>query len=398
MILYANRIYTKEGCQAGYIEVEDGKFKNFYPADAAIAGALRYDEYCIIPGILDTHNHGGFGVRVDPGCTKEEMKLYLKGLASEGVTGVFPTTFELEGIRLAADMAEEVYEGAKILGIHSEGPWGARVGEKGINLGYPSVDMEYARQMVENGKGKLKLVAIAPEVDGAEQAIAYFLEHGVRMAIYHTNANYEEANCGIDLGITVATHLGNVMTGLHHRDVGTLGACLLRDEVYCEIICDGLHVSLPMVQIMMKVKPHDQIMMVSDNVQYAGAPVGYYRRDIDAESDRSVIEVTAEGFVLSKSGRLSGSSKSVLYGMKNLVQKLGMPLDEVVLFSSLNPCTVYGFSENKGSIEVGKDADFVIINDNFEVQETYLEGRKIFDRFADTELFNQEFINRYKID
>lgn len=398
MIIYSDKIYMEDGPKAGYLLIENGVFQKYYPKEETLEADCDFSGYQIIPGIFDTHNHGGFGVRVDGGCTVKELKLYLKGQASYGVTSVFPTTFDLKAMELVSSMAEEEQDGAQILGIHSEGPWGARVGEKGVNTGYPSVNMELAKRMVEVCGGKLKLVAIAPEVEGAYQAIDYFRSEGITVAIYHTNANYDEANQAIDRGITVATHLGNVMTGLHHRDVGTMGACLLREEVDCEVICDGLHVSVPMLDIIFRLKAHDKIMMVSDNVQYAGAPQGLYRREVQTEnSDRNTIHVTKDGLVLSSSGRLSGSSKPVVYGMKILTEKLSMPLEEIVRFSSYNPARKYGVIEKKGSIKEGKDADFVVLTDEFQVVKTYSCGRLVYDCLVDTELFNKEFLRKYKM-
>lgn len=397
-IIYSDSIYMEDGKKDGYLVIGDGILQEFHPKKEMLQADYDFSGYSIIPGIFDTHNHGGFGVRVNNGCTEEEIKIYLKGLASTGVTSVFPTTFETDAMRLVSKMADEEQDGAQILGIHSEGPWGARVGEKGVNTGYPAVDMTVAHQMVEAAGGKLKLVAIAPEVEGAGEAIDYFLSEGITMAIYHTNANYEQANQAIDRGITVGTHLGNVMTGLHHRDVGTMGACILRDEVDCELICDGLHVSVPMLKIIFKLKNHDKIMMVSDNVQYAGAPEGEYLRERQIEnSDRNLIFVTQDGRVVSKNGRLSGSSKPVIFGMKNLVQELHMPLEEVIRFSSENPCRKYGFFDRKGSLKVGKDADFVVITDDFQVVQTYCRGRMVYDWKIDQNIFNQEFLKRYKI-
>ena len=296
-------------------------------------------------------------------------------------------------------MANKTCDGAKIMGIHSEGPWGARVGEKGVNTGYPKVDLEQAAKMVEACEGKLMVVGIAPEVEGAYDAIEFFLSKGVHMAIYHTNANFEQASEAIDKGITVATHLANVMTGLHHRDVGVMGACILRDEVWCEVICDFLHICPQMIQIILKLKDNDKIMMISDNVVYAGVPVGTYRSAFGALfPDRSSISVTEEGFVLSNTGRLSGSSKPVIYGIKNLVEKLGIPLEKVLRMSSYNPCKKYGFADKKGSLAIGKDADFAVISDDYDVLYTYSEGRLVYDRNVDTNIFNQKFVDEYKID
>jgi len=303
-------------------------------------------------------------------------------------------------------MADEAQDGARIMGIHSEGPWGARVGEKGVNTGYPEVDLELARRMYETCGGKLVLLGIAPEVDGADKAIEYFLSKGVAMAMYHTNANYEQANRAIDRGITVATHLCNVMTGLHHRDVGVMGACILRDEVWCELICDGLHVSLPMIDIILRLKRDDRIMMISDSGSYAGAPVGLYRSpgwseggktSSSTKSDRSTIRVTDDGFVLSETGRLCGSSKPVIYGVKNLVTKLGVPLEKASRLCSYNPCKKYGFADRKGSLAEGKDADFVVISDDYGVLYTYSEGRLVYDHRSGEHIFNDKFTDEFMI-
>lgn len=399
MIIHSKRIYTENGCKAGYLVIEDGKIKNILREDADVKADVDYGDMRIIPGIFDTHNHGGFGYNLMGETTEEAVKGYLKGIASQGVTNVFPTSTNINTIALLAKMSEEEQDGAKIVGIHSEGPWGARVGEKGVNTGYPKVDMEVAKKMIEAGKGKFRLIGIAPEVEGAIEAIEYFVAQGVMVAAYHTNATYAEANIGIDHGITVATHLGNVMTGLHHRDVGTMGAALLRDEVDCELICDGMHVSLPMVQLVLKMKDNDRIMMISDNVHYAGAPVGKYRgMNADPKSDRKTLTITEDGFVLSESGRLSGSSKPVLFGIQNLVEKLNIPLEKVIRLSSYNPCRKYGMVDRKGSILSGKDADLVVIDDNYQAVATYSEGRKIFDCKVDKDLFNKEFLATYKLD
>ena len=399
MIIRSTRIYMEDGCKSGYLEIEGGVIKRYHPDGSSMTADVDYGDSRVIPGIFDTHNHGGFGVRLSDACTEADIKLYLKGSAANGVTALFPTTTELGAMKLICGMADQVQDGAKIMGIHSEGPWGARVGEKGINTGYPNVDLAHAQEMLDACDGKLMLVGIAPEVDGADKAIEFFLSHQVTMAMYHTNANYKEANIAIDRGITVATHLGNVMTGLHHRDVGVMGASILRDEVYCELICDGLHICLPMVEIILRLKNHDQIMMVSDSGAYAGLPAGAYRNPgQDGTSDRNTLHITEEGYVLSDTGRLTGSSKPVMFGIKNLVEKLGLPLEEAVRFSSYNPCKKYGFADKKGSLRAGKDADFVVISDGYDALYTYSEGRLIYDHIADTHIINHKFVETYKVD
>ena len=400
MILYCDQIYMEDGIKNGYLLINDGKITSFHPASEQLNADVDYTGFKLIPGIIDTHNHGCFGFDLMKApIPQQDIEGYLKGLVTQGVTAAFPTVSgSALGIKSLADYEEYPLKGARIMGIHSEGPWGSRVGEKGVNTGYPAVDLDYAKEMVEAGKGKLKLVDVAPEVPNALEAIRYFKENDVFVGAYHTNANYKEANRGIDEGITVATHLGNVMTGLHHRDIGTLGACLLRPEVDCEIICDDMHISLEMIRVYLKVKDPSRFMMISDNVKYAGLPAGHYKgMTKDTNSDRKTITITEDGFVLSETGRLSGSSKPVIYGIKNLVTKLNIPLEEVIKMSSLNPARKYGFDDRKGSLSIGKDADFVVITNEFDVKETWVEGQKLYDASKDTLQYNEDYLKEFRL-
>ncbi|MEA5018316.1 MAG: amidohydrolase family protein [Erysipelotrichaceae bacterium] len=389
----STRIYTEEGIVDGFLDVKDGKFKSI------ITGMIDkpYEDFGdkrIIPGVIDTHNHGAIGYRFDECKTQEEIKACLLGEAAYGVTGIFPTINQIDQLTILADVADSEVIGSKILGIHSEGPWGARVGEKGDtkNTYYKPVNLDDAKRMFEDARGWLKLVAIAPEVDKALDAIRYFKSVGVTTSAYHTNANYAQANIGIDNGISVATHLGNVMTGLHHRDVGTMGACILRDEVTCELICDGLLVSLPMLKLIFKMKSHDKIMMISDNGSFLGAPVGHYKGSpSNANNDRRTIFVTEDGFVASESGRLSGSSRSVVFHMRNLIDKLDMKLEDLIKMSSLVPAKKYNLKD-RGSIAIKNFADFVVIDDEYEVVTTFVEGRKVFDKETTKININPEFL------
>lgn len=394
MIIKSNRIYLQEGCKSGYLYVENGKVVDFKETceerDVIDVGNNR-----IIPGIFDTHNHGTYGYGLMN--MKEEKRVanvkgYLKGLASQGVTTIFPTA-AVEMIKTVADVAKEENDGATIVGIHSEGPWLNRVGEKGIKTGWPEVSLDTAKKMVSDGQGLLRLVALAPEIPGIEEIEDYFLSQGITLAFAHSDLGFEEAAKAIKGKITVATHLGNVMTGLHHRDIGGLGACLNDEEMMYEVICDGMHISLPMVQLYFKIQDYSRFMMISDCSSMAGAPVGQY----NGWNNKMILNMTEEGFVLSDTGRICGSSKPVLYGIGNLVEKLHIPMETVIQMASLNPARKYGFDSTKGSLAIGKDADFVVIDDNYNALSTYANGRKVFDHQVDKDLFNPEFIQDNKI-
>ena len=158
MIIHSKRIYMEDGCKAGYLEIEDRKIVKFYSEEENIQADIDYGNNRIIPGIFDTHNHGGFGYCLMDKINKEDVKKFLKQEASFGVVNMLATTAGLINIDVLSEEVGLDQDGTRILGVHSEGPWGNRVGEKGVDTGHPSIDFEYARQMVEAGNGKLSLV------------------------------------------------------------------------------------------------------------------------------------------------------------------------------------------------------------------------------------------------
>ncbi len=394
MIIKSTRIYFEDGLRDGFLFIEDGKFAGLSER-IDTTDYIDYGSERIIPGIFDTHNHGtcGYGLKdITDNERNQNLLGYLKGCASQGVTAIFPTAVHSLYSTIAA-ISKTTYDGAQIMGIHSEGPWLNRVGEKGIRTGWPEVNLETAKTLVRDSEGLLKLVALAPEIPGIDEIIEYFLEQGVTLAYAHSDCNYREAMAAFDKGLSVATHTGNVMTGLHHRDIGGLGAALTRDDVECEVICDGMHISLEMIQLYFKIKDISRFMMISDCTSFSGAVPGIYK----GWNASMTLNVTEDGFVLSDTGRLCGSSQPVLFGIKNLVETLGMPMETVLQMSSLNACKKYGFADRKGSITVGKDADFVVISDDYTALATYVNGRLVYDRKTEGNIFNPRFFEEFSI-
>lgn len=397
MKVQSTRIYMEDGCKAGVLTIENGKITAFTPGTDP--EAVDYGDKRIIPGIFDTHNHAtcGFNPGEDFGTLEERKALvkgYLKALASQGTVNVFPTVTPVDAIAAVAAVHDEgPQDGANILGIHSEGPWLSRVGEKGIRTGWPEVSVETAKAMVEAGHGLLRLVALAPEIPGIEPVMEYFLSQGVDLAAAHSDNNYVQATAAYDKGVSVATHTGNVMTGLHHRDVGGLGAALLHEGVECEVICDGLHICNEMLKLYFRMKSTDRFMMISDLTVCSGGPVGRYKSD----SPEGDMNLTPEGFLMSDAGRLRGSSQPVLYDIGNLVEKVGVPMETVLKMACLNPCKKYGFADRKGTLAVGKDADFAVITDDYKAQCTYSEGRKVYDRDVDGIVLNEKYFEENRL-
>lgn len=390
MIIKSKRIYMEDGVRDGFLVLEDGKIMEYLPRLDG-PSFVDYGDMRVIPGIVDTHNHGTCGYGLSGKGTKEEVKGYLKGCASQGITGVFPTA-ERTMISVIAETAGEAVCGAQILGIHSEGPWLNRTGEKGIRTGWPEVSLDTAKKMVSDGKGLLKLVAMAPEIPGIDKLRDYFLSEGIVLALAHSDCNYLEASMAYEKEFSVSTHTGNVMTGMHHRDVGGLGAALLNDNVTCEVICDGRHVCLEMLEIYFRIKSTSRFMMISDCTPFSGAPEGSYK----AMEPGMTIHVSKEGFVFTDTGRLMGSSQPVLYGIGNLVEKLNLPMETVWPMFSLNPCRKYGLAQDKGSLKAGKDADITVISDDYQAIATYVKGKKVYDE-QEGVIFNPDFLREWKL-
>lgn len=393
LTIKCKRIYQEDHISDGFLVIHGSKINKI--TNAKMKYDLDYSKYRIIPGIFDTHNHGtmGYGMMGNLSDPQAEIRGYVKALAAQGVTMIFPTA-DLSMMGEIAKFTKSDYVGAKIMGIHSEGPYLNRVGEKGSPIPYPTIDMDKMQKAIHESEGLLRLFAIAPEIPGSLEVMEFMREHQVKLAIAHSDCNAQQTREAIKNGIQVATHLGNVMTGIHHRDVGVLGECLLNEQVDCELICDGMHICLDMVELILRAKDNRRIMMISDCSQFSGAPRGEYRSFFPGSN----LYVHEDGFVKSGEGRICGSSKPVLYGIQNLVEKLHIPLEDVVKMSSLNACRVYGFDQKKGSIRVSKDADFVVIDDDYQVVATYVEGIKVYDRESDHDLFNERFLEENKIE
>lgn len=396
MIIHSNRIVTEFGIINGYLVVEGKRIKSIVEKDFKELDAdIDYNDLTIIPGIFDTHNHGIYGWF--PGEGEDSYKDVLnfsKVLASVGVTEIFPTVnkFELwNSVTKAKSIQKD--EGALIMGIHSEGPYLNRVGEKGVDLGHPEIDMNIVKKYVEENKDSIKVFGMAPELQGADELIEYLISNNIRVNFAHSNQNYEEAMASFKKGVSVTTHTSNVMSGIHHRNMGGLGACLLNDYVYNEIICDGLHVRNEMIEMMFRIKKDafHKFMMISDNVHISGFPVGNY---VSPLGYRTIDE---NGFCLTETGRISGSTKPVIYGMKNLYNNLHIPLDKICLLSSFNPNLVYGFIDDRGSISIGKYCDIVVIDENFNVKYTYRDGNIIYDYEKDNDLINHKMLESMRV-
>ncbi len=354
----------------GSMTVENGIITDF--GDATADGFDAEGLY-VLPGMIDTHIHGYVGVEFAKYDGDFGDAPHV--LARDGVTGFAATVrcMPLEDM-LAADRnaAKQVHNptgGAKVLGIHNEGPIVSfkRTGA----MQPPAVDctLDLAAAMIDAGGGALKLVTIAPERDGALDVIAHFAENGVKATMGHTDATYAQAQAGIDAGAHRATHVFNAMRPLSHRETGILGATLTDDRVRCELIADFVHLDPAAVQLVYRAKGAQNITLISDAGAQSGLPNGDY---VVGGRVRHV----RDGLCLTDEGVICGSCYSMLKGAQNL-RSLGIPLEEIAVMASRNPAKDLGIDDRYGSLEVGKVADFIVIDDAFRLHAVFIDGVQV---------------------
>ena len=331
------------------------------------------------PGFIDIHNHGNCG-KDFMDASFEAYETMAKFHLTHGVTGFLATVMTAsfdemkKALSVAATYMRKQSGGkkARMLGIYLEGPYfspkkkGAQPPE---HIRKP--DVKELKELIEASCGTVRVVSLAPEVEGAENAIKFLKEKGITVAMGHTDATYEEAKRGINLGITLATHTFNGMRGFEHREPGAVGACLTDDRVYCEIICDGIHLSKAAVDLIIRAKGREKVVLVSDAMMAAGLSDGEYTLG----GQRVFVK---DGRAALADGTIAGSTLTLDRAVRYLVKTLGLPLKDALRMASLNPARACGLAGRKGSIEVGKDADMVIFDDNLDIK-TVIVGGEVFD-------------------
>lgn len=333
-------------------------------------------DFYLLPGLIDLHIHGARGHDVMDG-NAEALCAISHALAAEGVTGFLATTMsaadeQVESLLKIMPQAMSQAKGAAILGLHLEGPFIAE-SKKGAQI----AGVERApkpgliRHWQELAQGAIKLVTLAPELPGAFAFIHSLHEMNIIASIGHTNATYDETRAAIAAGCTQATHLFNAMRGLHQREPGAVTAILLSDRVSAELIADGLHLHPAIIDLVLKLKGKDRLLLVTDAMRAKCMGDGQY------ELGGQEVKVRA-GKVTLKDGTLAGSILRMPEALKNMVQFSHCSFADAIGMATLNPARVLQLDRRKGSIEVGKDADMVVMNADHGVVLTMREGREIF--------------------
>ncbi|MBS4192444.1 N-acetylglucosamine-6-phosphate deacetylase [Bacillus sp. FJAT-49705] len=381
------QIYTDAGIiKNGYIKIEAGKIAEI-GSMKELGKTKDYEElavpehYSVIPGLIDVHIHGVDGADVMDG-TKEALDRMATALPKEGTTSFLATTMTHSKIVIEKALinvgdyieTKSSKNKAEVLGVHLEGPFvnkemaGAQPVQYIINP-----QKELFKEWQKLSKGNIKLVTLAPEIDGGLELIRYLKETGVIASIGHSHSTYAEAIEAIDAGATHATHLFNQMSGLHHREPGVVGAVFLREELKAELITDGIHVRPEVVKLVHKLVGTDRLILITDSMRAKCLKNGTY--DLGGQN-----VTVQDGKAMLSDGTLAGSMLKLGQALKNMMSFTGCTLEEVVQMGSANPARQLNVFDRKGSLAVGKDADLVILDENFDVYMTLCNGTIAYDK------------------
>lgn len=332
----------------------------------------------ITPGFIDLHIQGAGGADVLDG-RRESLEVISRTCAEFGTTSFLATTvFRPEGdnhhLEVASERVGNDLGGANLLGIHLEGPF-ISVAKKGMILPdcISSPSLQTLEKILHYSKGKLRMMTIAPEIKNNLRIIRTLVREGIIASLGHSNASYEEALKGIKAGVSHVTHLFNAMPSFHHRKPGPLLAIFQTKRVTAQIISDGVHLHPEILRFTYDLLGKNRCILITDGMQAMGLPEGNYTYNgVEYESRKG----TARYF----DGTLVGTSLGLNQLLERFIRFSGCSLAAGVKAVTENPARVLAIQNRKGKIELGKDADLVILDDDYSIWSTIVGGKIIFHK------------------
>jgi N-acetylglucosamine-6-phosphate deacetylase len=335
----------------------------------------------ILPGMIDLHIHGVAGADTMDGSIVA-LETMAKALPEEGTTSFLATTItqDIPLIEKAVTNVRDYLTSsltpgkAEVLGVHLEGPFineqmaGAQPIE---HIALPNLTLFKKWQALS--KQAIKLVTLAPEMDGCLEFISYLTATNVVSSVGHSNATYKQMQEAIVEGASQITHLFNQMSPLHHREPGVVGAAFLHDELKAELIADGIHVMPEVIKIIFKQKGANGIILISDAMRAKGLENGTY--DLGGQSVK-----VQKGKATLQDGTLAGSILKLNEAVLNILSYTNCTLADVVKMTAVNPAKQINVFDRKGSIKKGKDADLIILDEENQLYMTICRGKLAYKR------------------
>ena len=370
-LIKEKKIYTGNGViENGYIRFDEkieevGDMAGFEPKEGDLevscAGTM------VVPGFIDIHSHGGYG-KDNMDATPDEIDEMVKQMTKkEGITTYFCTTMTqtYENIEKAMqNIHDAAQKNPVIKGIHVEGPFISTVFKGAQDPSYiKKPDEKTLAKWNEISGGLLRIVTYAPE-EADPSFETWCKENGVVLSAGHSNALYGELNAS---GATHVTHLYNAQRGLNHREPGVTGYGMLAEGVHAELICDGKHIVPDMVKLACKIRGYDGIELITDSMRAKGMPEG------KSELGGQVV-IVKDGMAKLEDGTIAGSILTYIQAFKNVMEFTGATVEDAVKMTSGNQAKEFGF-DSKGAIAAGKDADMVVLNENFDLVQTISYGK-----------------------
>lgn len=396
MIIKCNNIYTPTGIKKGFLTIENGILKNI--SESLLDSESTYIDYSdknIFPGFIDIHIHGyGRGSFAYKGDS-DSIKNMSKDVVQMGVTsylltsGTMPKKFLESSYNEAKKIIESFVkgQGAEPIGIHMEGPF---INEKYIGMQrLDSVERASIERFEHYNKisgNNIKLVTLAPEIEGAIDLIKYLDKNNIVISAGHTAATFDEVKVAIDVGLTNFTHVYSGMRGFHHRELGVVGAAMFFKNTYVELAKQsGITVKSEAFDIMYRLKGDEKLVMMTDCLGLGGFPEGYsfyhYLRKTNFTMEKKLLKLEMDNGEISYIStddfeKLKDLELGFLESIKNIVDRLENKWLSVMKIACENPAKIAGVFNRKGSIEVGKDADFLILDQEWNLSEVYCFGKK----------------------
>ena len=381
MIIQSKRVWVLGHFMEAQLEVENGKIQKVLGYNEK-AVDVDYGDKRIVPGFIDIHTHGAYGFDTND-AEPQGLRNWMKHIPEEGVTGICPTTITqseevlTKALKNVANVVEEGYEGAEILGIHFEGPYLDQVYKGAQPEQYivkPTI--EQFEKYQEAADGLIKYITLATETDEDFALTRYCSDHGVVVSIGHSAATSKQAVQAFAHGARSMTHVYNGMTPFNHRANGLVGAAFRIKSMYGEIICDGNHSTPAALRMFFDAKGPHYGIMVSDALMAKGSPAGskfiFGGNEIEIYEDGSAHLTSSKG--------LAGSTLRINEGLRILIEEALVPIDTAINSCTKNPAECLHIEDRKGSIKVGLDADLVVLDRDYNVLQTYCMGKAMLDK------------------